>query len=245
MCKKVKGASGCDADNTKKVLFCMEGVRLIITLTEKVTKLFLETRFDAAMEEMNDAIKNIQLCASFRVNGLGGYHSERQDQEIAALVPSEGHTSATVVYPYIHLPYDNQKQFVGRKDELHKITSALSRDKTSEQRSFTIWGLGGIGKSQIALAFANRSKTDFDILLWINAATEESLLQSFTDVAIGLRLEGASRGQGVSNHGLVQTWFLLCGWLNTSIQVAQMKHLISAQERSGLSFLTTSRISQC
>ena len=163
------------------------------------------------MREMDAAIENLQLCAAVRAVGLGDYRSVRQDQEIAALVPSEGHTSATTVYPYIHLPYDNQKRFVGREDELQEITSALSQDESSEQRCFTIWGLGGVGKSQIALAFANRSKSIFDILLWINAETEESLLQSFTDVAIGLRLEGASRGQGLSNHGLVQSWLLTCG----------------------------------
>lgn len=85
----------------------MESLWLIKKLTEKITRLFLASRFEDAITEMDAAIESLQQCATFRDAGIGNYRSVRQDQEITAMVPSEGHTRAIIVYPYIYLPYDN------------------------------------------------------------------------------------------------------------------------------------------
>ena len=163
------------------------------------------------MNEMVDAIDNLQLHASLRFAGHGEYRSAQQDQDVITLVPREELQSTMEEHQCFYLPYDNDKRFVGRVNELRIVESALSPAGSTKQRYLTIWGLGGVGKSQLALAFANRSKSLFDIILWTNAETEEGLLQSFTNVAMALRLQGASPGHGHSNHQLVQSWLLLSG----------------------------------
>lgn len=46
-----------------------------------------------------------------------------------------------------------------------------------------IKGLGGIGKTQIAIEYAYRYRDDYSCTLWINAATEETLISSFGMIA--------------------------------------------------------------
>lgn len=45
--------------------------------------------------------------------------------------------------PISTIPFDRDKQFIGRDDVLKKLEAALS-DRQSHQRA-ALWGLGGIG----------------------------------------------------------------------------------------------------
>ncbi|KAK0187042.1 P-loop containing nucleoside triphosphate hydrolase protein, partial [Armillaria mellea] len=51
-------------------------------------------------------------------------------------------------------------------------------------RSFLLHGMGGIGKSQIALKFAqNKQQSEyFSIILWIDATSESTIVQSWKDI---------------------------------------------------------------
>jgi ATP/maltotriose-dependent transcriptional regulator MalT len=44
-------------------------------------------------------------------------------------------------------------------------------------------GLGGMGKTQLAITYARRHKEKYTAILWLNANDEESLKLSFWDVA--------------------------------------------------------------
>lgn len=44
-------------------------------------------------------------------------------------------------------------------------------------------GLGGIGKTQLAIAYAEKHKEKYTAIFWLNANDEDSLRQSFLDIA--------------------------------------------------------------
>ena len=69
--------------------------------------------------------------------------------------------------------------FVGRETELLAISSNLMPSTRPERKVVVLYGLGGIGKSQIAIEFAKRCAQDFSAILWLNAKTEDSLKRSF------------------------------------------------------------------
>lgn len=71
--------------------------------------------------------------------------------------------------------------FVAREPELQDIRVALRSDGT--RRSVTLHGLGGIGKTQLAIAYAIRHKDDYSAIFWVNAKDEDSLKQSFAKIA--------------------------------------------------------------
>ena len=44
-------------------------------------------------------------------------------------------------------------------------------------------GLGGIGKTQLTVAYAKRHKDNYSAIFWLNIKDKDSLKQSFTRVA--------------------------------------------------------------
>ena len=73
--------------------------------------------------------------------------------------------------------------FVGRVGNLSSIGSALLPSTTERRIILVLHGLGGIGKSQLAIEYAKRHRHHYSAVLWLNAKTEESLKQGFAAYA--------------------------------------------------------------
>ena len=84
-------------------------------------------------------------------------------------------------------PHIGEDAFVGREAELAQLREWLS--PTSKKG--TLWrvsGLGGMGKTQLSLQFAERCHEVYSSVCWINAQEERTLKMGF--VALGRRIAG-------------------------------------------------------
>jgi AAA+ ATPase superfamily predicted ATPase len=72
-------------------------------------------------------------------------------------------------------------QFVSREKELSKIHELLQGH--SNRSCVVLHGLGGIGKTQLAITYAKRHKEKYTATFWLNANNEDSLKLSFRVVA--------------------------------------------------------------
>jgi ATP/maltotriose-dependent transcriptional regulator MalT len=90
------------------------------------------------------------------------------------------------------------EHFVARQEELTEIHKTLGGDGT--RSTVVLHGLGGIGKTQLAVAYAKRHKADYSAIFWLNSKDEDSLKQSFAKVARRILQEhpGASRLSAVN-----------------------------------------------
>jgi hypothetical protein len=70
---------------------------------------------------------------------------------------------------------------VAREDELAEIHRTLRGDGT--RRTVVLRGLGGIGKTQLTIAYAKRHKDSYSAVFWLNIKDEDSLKQSFAKAA--------------------------------------------------------------
>ena len=70
--------------------------------------------------------------------------------------------------------------FVGRASNLASIESVLLPFTTAERKVVVLHGLGGIGKSQLAIEFAKKHRSDYTAVFWLNAKTEDTLKGSFS-----------------------------------------------------------------
>jgi hypothetical protein len=73
------------------------------------------------------------------------------------------------------------EHFVAREEELAEMHKTLSGD--GSRRTIVLHGLGGIGKTQLTVAYAKRHKDNYSAVFWLNIKDEDSLKQSFTKVA--------------------------------------------------------------
>ncbi|KAH0565161.1 hypothetical protein GP486_001439 [Trichoglossum hirsutum] len=93
------------------------------------------------------------------------------------------------------------EHFVAREDELAEMRETLSGD--GSRRTVVLHGLGGIGKTQLAVAYAKRNKDNYSAIFWLNIKDEDSLKQSFANLAKQILREhpSASRLSGVDIKG--------------------------------------------
>jgi hypothetical protein len=70
---------------------------------------------------------------------------------------------------------------VARQEELAEMHRKLSGD--GSRRAVVLHGLGGIGKTQLTVAYAKRHKNSYSAIFWLNSKDENSLKQSFAKVA--------------------------------------------------------------
>jgi hypothetical protein len=74
-------------------------------------------------------------------------------------------------------------KFVQRDAEIQTLEQLLkSTDLVSRQKVVVLHGLGGIGKTQIAIEFARKHHHRFSSVFWLDGASEASLKQSFTSM---------------------------------------------------------------
>ncbi|KAK4059480.1 hypothetical protein Trihar35433_10756 [Trichoderma harzianum] len=108
--------------------------------------------------------------------------------------------------------------FFGRESTFEEIDQVLGRDGSATAfQSITLFGFGGIGKSSIAARYIEKKMEEkkYDAVFWVYGETTASLRQSFTDIALRLKLPGAQPNLHNENLQLVQNWFQTtdCKWL--------------------------------
>ena len=90
---------------------------------------------------------------------------------------------------------------MAREEELTEVHEKLGSD--GRRRTVVLHGLGGIGKTQLTVAYAIRHKDSYSAIFWLNIKDEDSVKQSFARVAKQILREhpSASRLSSVDVKG--------------------------------------------
>lgn len=88
--------------------------------------------------------------------------------------------------PVWNVPQRNSN-FTGREELLAMLHERLSAGTTAVVPE-ALHGLGGVGKSQIAMEYAYRHQNDYDLIWWISSERLTMVRQAFVDLAVHLDL---------------------------------------------------------
>ena len=124
--------------------------------------------------------------------------------------PVEADTS-----PLWNVPYRRNPFFTGREEILEQLHERLTSGQSAAvSQSQAISGLGGIGKTQLAVEYAYRHRQDYQAVLWARAENSEAVISSYIAIASLLQLREREAREQEHIVQAVKTWLQSHhGWL--------------------------------
>lgn len=107
------------------------------------------------------------------------------DQRLASIEKNlvSGAASSVIPKETFIVPYQKNDQFTGRNALLDELSTKLwKNDSPRFSHQIVLHGLGGVGKTQIALQYAHTHRDRYGNIFWVTAASETTLLTAFQDI---------------------------------------------------------------
>lgn len=157
-------------------------------------------------------LKHLKEKVDLEVGVASQEQIEKRYAEIAHSYSQQAIESATLTPRSIEptrnifsVPYPRNTRFYGRQNiiaDMHKDLS--SGERTMEMMKFVaLCGLGGSGKTQLALEYVYRHRDSYEACIWISCDTPIKAAQGFIDVARKLEVENAQQQHQIA---LVKDW---------------------------------------
>jgi tetratricopeptide (TPR) repeat protein len=112
-----------------------------------------------------------------------------------------------------NVPQARNPNFTGREEMLADLRAALASGQAAALTQ-AIHGLGGVGKTQLAIEYAYRHRGDYSLVWWVRAEEPAALAGRYAAMAAALDLpQKEAREQGVVVEGVRRWLEANTGWL--------------------------------
>ncbi|WNV88740.1 FxSxx-COOH system tetratricopeptide repeat protein [Umezawaea sp. Da 62-37] len=130
-------------------------------------------------------------------DGVARIHAHRDDDVTALSTHSDAvspHTRPAEQPAVLGAVPLRNVNFTGRAELLDDLHTRLNQGDPTAVLPEALHGLGGIGKSQIAVEFVHRHMSDYDLIWWISAEDVDQIQAAYVNLCIrlGLRAEPAA-----------------------------------------------------
>ncbi|KAF2633271.1 kinesin light chain 1 [Macroventuria anomochaeta] len=186
------------------------------------------------------------------------YATLRLREEIQKRQEGRGTDSSRNLSVFSSLPFLRNTLFVGRTDQLRYLEQHLL--VSNSHRRMTIYGLGGCGKSALAIEFAYRVLARHArLVFWVPAISQESFELAFREIGVRLRIPGITDDNAdikklvrdtLSSEG-VDDWLMivddadnhevLLGTMTSDSKAARLRDYLPRSDKGAILFTTRSR----
>ncbi|KAI9811064.1 MAG: hypothetical protein M1827_005646 [Pycnora praestabilis] len=178
------------ASYTEMTCFCARTINFFRSNPHHVLRRKSWASFDGDFKQTIKRLKRLSQLVDSEADAARMRADGARNAEILAVMQSlQGSTNKGVALPCYHVPFGINERFYGRQEVLRRIRNSLiPQERNSQPLSFALHGMGGVGKTQIALHYANSCRSEYDAILWISADSSIKMSQSFLKVAQHLGL---------------------------------------------------------
>ena len=151
--------------------------------------------------------------------------------------------SLTALSPHWQVPFPRNPFFTGREEILEELHTHLHMEQVvALTQSYALRGLGGIGKTQIALEYTYQHALEYSAIFWIEAETIEHVMASLLRIAELLQLPERQEADQQRIVAAVQRWLSthsqwLLIWDN--VEDLELLHHLLPPARQGAALVTT------
>ena len=161
----------------------------------------------------------VRLCQLFGMTATElGLLQEKPSGEVLSAPGELVQSSAAPVEDraaFWNVPFRRNPFFTGRANLLERLHGQLVQSHCAAlTQSTALTGLGGVGKTQTAIEYAYRYRQDYRAILWVRAASQETLTADMVALAQLLRLPARESQDQMYIVTAVKRWLAReQGWL--------------------------------
>ncbi|MGV4986994.1 FxSxx-COOH system tetratricopeptide repeat protein [Streptomyces sp. NRAIS3] len=152
----------------------------------------------AVQVRVDDSARPPEFAAPLPAASISGVSAEEAVLRLLAAVEGSGQTESGARHlppgaiPAARLPGtpsvvsrlpQRNAAFTGRRALIERLRDSLLAGGSTAVLPQALYGLGGVGKTQIALEYAHRFSSDYDLVWWINAAERQQIRQDLSALA--------------------------------------------------------------
>ncbi|RSL80949.1 hypothetical protein CEP52_017301, partial [Fusarium oligoseptatum] len=150
-----------------------------------------------SMEEKIPLASDHSMIVKFDTKSSPGYTSARDklqrfEKDAPSVVAARFWRAQNRPKPSIMVPFQRDSAFVGREDIIAKILEKQEQAAADNHSRVALVGLGGVGKSQIAIehAYRVRESAPQTWVFWVHAANAARFEQAYRDIANKAEIPG-------------------------------------------------------
>ncbi|KAI7261945.1 hypothetical protein KC335_g10470 [Hortaea werneckii] len=187
--------------------FCARAVRFLRSAPHRFLVRAGWSQFDGDFRKTVKRLRTLSQRADQEANTIRLKAETGRHVELVEAMESLGKSQdSTEIETFHYVPYNRCRPFFGREAELASMDEELSSAPKHRSRCVLLHGLGGMGKSRLALEYIEQHRNDFGAIIWIPADNGVKVQQAYTEVARQLQLVAIDENDALQAQRKVSSW---------------------------------------